>query len=68
MKKWGVLITLGILVFVLTACASEPFTCEICRKEKNGKKYTNKVTSILLEDEKPICEECYMEIKKALGN
>ena len=42
---------------MLTACGK--FECEMCGKEKSGKKYKNEV----LGEEVVMCEECYKELQ-----
>lgn len=56
-------LALALVVFTLAAlligCA-KPFTCDICREEKTGKKHTEKV----LGQEIVYCDDCYKQLQK----
>ena len=57
MKKFiGILVLVVAMVTMLTACGK--FTCDLCGKEKGGKKHESE----LLGQEVVICDDCYTAI------
>ena len=59
MKKIiSLLLVVVALATMLTACGK--FECELCGKEKSGKKHKVEV----LDEEAVICEDCYEELQE----
>ena len=63
----ALVLLLGMLVCVLTACGNEKFQCGLCMKEVEGKKHTTDVYGQKLD----ICDDCYKQLQEmadALNN
>lgn len=60
-KKIMALLLTAAAVVSLTACG-KPFTCDICREEKTGKKYKETVLGV----EVTYCQDCYDELSELL--
>ena len=63
MKKMiSVLMVVVAMAMVLTACGK--FTCDLCRKEKSGKKHETEI----LGQEIEICDDCYTTIDEGVSS
>ena len=61
MKKTLIIIA-AILVMALTLGACGKFTCDVCGKEKSGKKHTQKLFGVKVT----ICDDCWKDAKNSL--
>ena len=60
-KKMSLLVIIMVIVMGLTGCGGK-FTCDICGKEKSGKKYETE----MFGQKVTICKDCYNDIQSAL--
>lgn len=64
LKRIIAIVLLCGLTMIMTACATKPYTCDLCMKEQTSKKHTAE----MLGDKVTVCDECYKEINALIGN
>ncbi|MBE6673452.1 MAG: hypothetical protein E7599_08065 [Ruminococcaceae bacterium] len=55
------ILLVAALATLLAACGSETFTCDLCEKEKTGKKHTKE----FMGEEVTYCDDCVKEMAEA---